>query len=256
MGLLKILDIGLTIPKGEALASLNADAENHDPKMVVSMEGARTRFTGQDIMKITASNPNNDSLMTIAAEYDNTTGILNFRPMRFKSMDDSFYQVEDGSCDVSNCNEGESAEDFFMDWLQDQAILRKGRLVYIDHSGYGYIVIDGNTQPIEAYALIDKKGHIFSSVPTGQQVVMDHETASTFQIITPINQWIKEHPDVQEKLKQIPDIGDKMDFIGQYLICARLNDDIDSIEFMDIFKQAGTLGFKKPSVQNIYKLIT
>ena len=50
-------------------------------------------------------------------------------------------------------------------------------------------------------------------------------------------------------------LNQQMDIIGKWLIQARCNDEIDSSEFMDIFCQAGILGFSDQSVLNIYKLL-
>ena len=50
-------------------------------------------------------------------------------------------------------------------------------------------------------------------------------------------------------------MNDKMNYIGKYLINAKLKEEIDSEEFLDIFCQAGIIGFSEQSVINIYKLI-
>ena len=46
-----------------------------------------------------------------------------------------------------------------------------------------------------------------------------------------------------------------MNYIGKYLVAARLNDEIDSDEFVDIFRQAGVIGFSDASILSIYKLL-
>ena len=74
--------------------------------------------------------------------------------------------------------------------------------------------------------------------------------------VSTISQWLSEHRNVAAAISQIPDVADKMNYIGKYLIKERLSDKIDQDEFMDIFRQAGLFGFSDQSVLNIYKLLT
>lgn len=69
-----------------------------------------------------------------------------------------------------------------------------------------------------------------------------------------IMDWMKDNKDVMANTQNMQ-LNEKMDFLGKYLMKQKMNDEIESTEFIDLFKQAGIIGFSDKSLINFYELI-
>lgn len=69
-----------------------------------------------------------------------------------------------------------------------------------------------------------------------------------------IMDWFKENPELVEQTKSLS-LEDKMNFVGKYLIKEKRDYNISSQEFIDLFKQAGLIGFSEPGLIYFYELL-
>lgn len=249
---LVIMDIALNIPKQDLESALLQEEANytattitHDSKELVM------RLSGKNMYQITLKNSDGDEFC-IVAEIDDRTGDVVFMPNRIKNRNKSFYSC---SCMVQD-NIGTDADPamFFAKFFEELCVKRQGSFTWHEPDGNTTIIVNGSYRRVDAMAVVDEDGHVYSIA--GAKSIKHSAEDGAFHIQTPINVWLRENPAVATAVASMSDINDKMNYIGQYLISARLNDEIESDEFIDIFRQAGIFGFSKESVQNIYKLLT
>lgn len=247
-----IMDIALRIPKQELESALLQEESNyttatitHDSKELVM------KLSGKNMYQITFKNSDADEFC-IVAEVDDRTGDIVFMPNRIKNRNKSFY-----SCTYmvqNNIGTDSDPAMFFVKFFQELSVQRKGSFAWCEPDGNATIIVDGSYKKADAMAIVDEDGRVYSVA--GAKSIKHSAEDGAFHIQTPINVWLKENPAVAVAVSSMSDINDKMNYIGQYLISARLKDEIESDEFIDIFRQAGIFGFSKESVQNIYKLLT
>ena len=114
------------------------------------------------------------------------------------------------------------------------------------------IVSNGNHRNVRSVGLIDSDGNVFAC--SGAKKLKGDTEDIGFTINQPIGEWLDEHTEIQRNIASLQ-LDQKMNYIGKWLIQAKLKEEIDTDEFMDIFRQAGIFGFSDQSVLNIYKLI-
>ena len=204
--------------------------------------------SGKDMLKINFDIDNNSFSMVV--EVDNINDELIFTPYKISNFGNSFYQLSYNNDSVKG---SENDPAYFTQWfLASKAKTISGNIAYWYNGPH--IVVDGKDKLCAGFGLIDSDGEVYSIVKA--QKVLEGDTDDTFRIKTTISQWLSENRNVAAAISQIPDVADKMNYIGKYLIKERLSDKIDQDEFMDIFRQAGLFGFSDQSVLNIYKLLT
>lgn len=209
---------------------------------------------GKHMYKLTVKNDDN-AYMEIVAEQDSTTGDIIFHPLKLSNFDDSFYKFQYPDPDIIG-EQNDPAEAFCYTMIAMLHRLDKNKesiFAYITPKGVPNIIKNGDTKKIASIAVVDNDGNVYSCA--GAKSVKGASDSVDFTVQKPIGEWIKEYPDVQREIAKLPSMNDKMNYIGKYLINAKLTEEIDSEEFIDIFCQAGIIGFSEPSVINIYKLI-
>lgn len=186
---------------------------------------------------------------TIIAEVDANTGDMIFRPLILSSLNNSFYQTNYHDADMA----GTSYDPAYLclETLCNLARAHGGNFAFIT-SDARKIIDHGQHKTARYVALVDDEGHVFSC--GGAQKVSGDRDDTSFTVNVPIGEWLKDHVDIQQAIATLP-LDQKMNLIGKWLVNARIAEEIESDEFMDIFRQAGIIGFSEPSVLNIYKLI-
>ena len=248
---LKILDIDLTIPMDKFEERLKDEISNYSyGNMLYNIKNLSSRF-GKNICKITINN-SSCSEVEIIAEKDTNTNNIHFYPMTLRDMSDGFYDL---NIDDDVCGKQEDPSIFLVELLRHLCVHYNGLLACISSGGYCCLIKNGNIESVSHFALIDNKGNVYSGNKNLKAIKGLSDDNVSLNIQKPIGEWIKEHPDIQEELQKCSTFDAKANCIGKYLISAKLKEDIDSDEFIDIFCQAGAIGFSEPSILNIYKLI-
>lgn len=69
--------------------------------------------------------------------------------------------------------------------------------------------------------------------------------------------WLNQNTELMDLLKQnkVNDLNEKMNYIGKYLLQKKTSDDIKQREFLELFMQAGTIGFSDSQLQFMYKIL-
>ena len=129
----------------------------------------------------------------------------------------------------------------------------KATVAFVDAKSDVTLIKEGNIQNKVSLAIVDSNGNVYSNLKAKSINSIDDDDVD-FHVKKPINEWLQEHKEVGAAISKLP-LNQKMDYIGKYLIQARVNDEIDASEFADIFCQAGLFGFSDPSVLKIYKLL-
>jgi hypothetical protein len=205
---------------------------------------------GKNMYKVIIDNIKGSSI-EIVGERDDVTGDICFHPLKLQNMNESFYKTSYADTDIMGLDEDPCMCLVYA--FREICSQIKGSFAYIDPNGYKSIIKDGSSKRAVSMALVDNDGTIYSCA--GAKTVKGASDTSSFTVNKPIGEWLHENPDVAREIAKLPATDEKMNYVGKYLINAKIKEEIDSDEFMDIFCQAGIIGFSEPSVLNIYKLI-
>lgn len=245
---LQIVDIDLTMPIQEFEEKIKAYIGNHPTTMNYELKNMSTRM-GKSMYKLTIDN-NDSSSIEIIAERDDANGDIIFHPLKLSNMNQSFYKMSYGDPDIIGQTEDPAM--FLSYLLEDLCLKHKGNYACIKTNGTPSLVKEGQTKRANM-ALVDDDGRVYSC--TNAKNIKGASEDTSFTVKKPIGEWLQENTDVQVEISKLANMNDKMNYIGKYLINAKIKEEIDSDEFIDIFCQAGIIGFSDQSVLNIYKLI-
>ena len=244
---LQIADIELSMPEQDFKNAFQEQIDNYSDHMNYQMKTLRTKY-GNTMYKITVDNSNNSSV-DIVAEQDAVTGDVHFHPIKLSNFNESFYSVHYND-DIAGNSEDPCM--FICYALRNMCIAQKGNFAYVDPNGDITLIKEGSQKRGAALAIVDGDGTVYSSY--GAKSVKAASENISFEVKKPIAEWLQENRDVAVAIQSLP-LDQKMNYIGKYLIQSRTNDEIDAEEFMDVFCQAGLIGFTDKTVANIYKLL-
>lgn len=244
---LQIADIELSMPEQDFKNAFQEQIDNYSEHMNYQMKTLRTKY-GNTMYKITVDNGNNSSV-DIVAEQDAVTGDVHFHPIKLSNFNESFYSVHYND-DIAGNSEDPCM--FICYALRNICIAQKGNFAYVDPNGDITLIKEGSQKRGAALAIVDGDGTVYSSY--GAKSIKAASENISFEVKKPIAEWLQENRDVAVAIQPLP-LDQKMNYIGKYLIQSRTNDEIDAEEFMDVFCQAGLIGFTDKTVANIYKLL-
>lgn len=250
---LKIADINLIMSIQDFKTEFQDAIDDYNTSYGTDMEYAIKQMStkmGKHMYKIIADN-NNGSDIDIIAERDDVTGNINFHPLKLSNMNESFYKTHYD--DYNIIGQDEDPGMLIAQSFEHICTKYKGSFACIKPNGNVCIIKDGNSKRLSSFALIDTDNNVYSCA--GAKSVKGASEDASFSVKKPIGEWLNENLDIQREIAKLPAMDAKMNYIGKYLINARIKEEIDSDEFTDIFCQAGIIGFSEPSVLNIYKLI-
>lgn len=244
----QIVDINLQMPFNDFENALKTFKDNYSAQMDTEIKQLNTRM-GKHMYKITITNVTSESC-NIVAEQNDINGDIMFKPLKMQSLGESFYSHTAYSDSIIGTDNDPMR--FLTEYLGALCQDNKGTIAFIANDGKPYVISNGNTLSHLSLAVVDSNNRVYSS--SNAESVRGESSGPDFSIVTPIGEWIKDHADIGAAISALP-LNEKMNYIGKQLIQMRLNDEIESDEFVDIFRQAGIFGFSDNSVLKIYKLI-
>lgn len=246
---MQIADINLTMPVQDFEKELQDCIDNYSVSMNYQLKQMSTRM-GKHMYKLIVDNCNNSSI-EVVGERDDVSGDISFHPLKLSNMNESFYNASYNDYDIIGQDEDPAM--FMSHVFKTLCNANKGSFACIEPNGDVILIKDGNNKKVASIAIVDGDGNVYSCA--GAKNIKGGSDGPDFSVKKPIGEWLKENPDVQREMAKLPQMDAKMNYIGKYLINAKINEEIDADEFMDIFCQAGIIGFSEQSVLNIYKLI-
>lgn len=248
--MMQLVDIELKMPLRDFENAFQECVDNWPAHMNYNIKSVSTRM-GRNMYKLEVDNGNN-STMEVVAEKDDVTGDVYLHPFKLSNMGESFYKFNYDDNDIAG--EDEDPTMFVCYAFRKICEKNKATVAYIDARNNVVLIKEGNAQNKASLAIVDPSGNVYSSLKAKSISSLGDDDDVDFHVKKPINEWLQEHREVGAAISKLP-LNQKMDYIGKYLIQARVNDEIDASEFADIFCQAGLFGFSDPSVLNIYKLL-
>lgn len=244
----EIIDIDLKMPFQDFEKEFQDIVDNYSSSMAFNVKQLRTRL-GKTMYKLIVENPSSDNI-NIVAECDDVSGDIHFHPLKLSNMNESFYT---SSVDSNTRGQYEDPCYFIYSAFSELARRHNSTFACIEaNSDSSILIVDGKEKRIEGFGLVDSDGKMYTVA--GAKTIKGDADDTDFSIKQPIGEWMQEHRDIQQAIAHLP-LNEKMNYVGKWLVQARLKEEIDADEFMDIFRQAGLFGFTEASVQNIYKLI-
>jgi len=251
MSKLQILAIDLKMPisdfEQESEEFVRNYSNNYGYDMAIGIKPMRT-IHGKNMFKIEIKNDTSDNF-TIVAEQDDISGDIVFAPLKFSNMNDGFYS---SSCDPSKQNTAKEPAIFWNSMMENMSLTHEGTYASVSDSET-ILIKEGNRRQKAVIALVDTDGEVYSCLKAKN--ISGEQDDVEFTVRTSIAEWLGENTEVAAAISRMTSVIDKMNYIGKYLVAARLNDEIDSDEFVDIFRQAGVIGFSDASILSIYKLL-
>ena len=244
-----ITDINLQMSFQDFERQFQGCIDNWSYTMNYTIKTPSTRM-GKHLYKITVDNNDGSSVNIVALKDDIGPDTISFKPLKLSNLNESFYDylIQDKD-DIAGTEKDPTM--LICNAFKCLCVDNNGTFACIDSNDDWCIVKDGAIKRKVYIGLIDDSGNVYSTV-NAESVSYDGDNVQ-FHVKTPIQEWLREHDDVANAIQTLP-IDEKMNYIGKYLIQARVNDEIDTSEFADIFCQAGLFGFSNPSVMKIYKL--
>lgn len=244
------IDISMSLSDFESIlqTEINKYNSSHSINLSYNIESVATK-RGKNMYKTTVTFPDGSDVVLVAEQND-TNGNIMFHPLMLQSFNDSFYLIHFN--DPDNAGTYEDPGVFICWFLERLALHKSGTVACMNPNGDAKIISNGQSKRVRSIGLIDDSGTVYSCT-SAEKVTLD--TGDTqFSVVKPIGDWLNEHKDVQAGIASLP-LDQKMNYVGKWLIQARLKEEIDADEFMDIFRQAGVIGYSEPSIIHIYKLI-
>lgn len=232
---LQIADINLKISENEFETALQDFQDNYAYNdMTHECKQMRMQKSGQEMLQVVINN-DHGSRFTIVAERDDVSGDITFKPVKVKSLNESFFITS--YADPDDVAQAEDPGMFFKSFMYDLCKKHKGTFAYLDPSGDMSIVKNGSPVKASSVALTDVNGTIYYN--SGRTTVdMDEDDGiSKFKIKKFWKEWLNENPDIMEKVNQLQTPADKFNFMGKALIAKKLSGEIDFSEFQDVFIQ-------------------
>lgn len=247
---LQVANIDLQMPIKDFTAQLEHQKDNWSEPMSVNIKPMQTR-NGKNVYKVSVDNDSNSGSVYMIAEQHDVSQDIIFKPMTMRKLSNGFYNLSYNDSSIINTQEDPMI--FLATALQEICENNKGTLAYQNQDGVCYLIRNGKMVSA-SLGIVADDGTVYS-MHNAKDIGSEGDLDTSFHVKVPINEWLGDHADVQKAIASMPTVNDKMNFIGKYLINARNNDEIDSDEFMDIFRQAGLFGFTDNTVKMIYKLI-
>jgi len=223
-------------------------------KMEYSIEPVTLRKNRNSGRRIKFKNEHDDLKFDVVTKYDPNTDTIIFCNLKIASMKKKFYLADMGVQYQPGASEDTTL--LAVTCLIKLAEEFNGTIACLASDDVMTIIKNGKKVEAEGIGLIDTNGEVYVPSNFDKPIsVKDEDDESSFQINKPINVWLDENPKVKEKMMTYNTMPERMDFVGKVLIQLKLRDTIDTDEFMDIFRQAGVIGFSDSSVSNIYKLL-
>ena len=200
-------------------------------------------------IEITTDNGNTASIIAEARPSDN---MAIFKKQAFKSMGGKFYEVHlQDSDDVGTDNDSE----YLMCLLLKKTALKTGGSVIFDKVFNGPVsIIDGKTYNCTPGVYCDAKKKIYTLAGDVDGNASD-DPLSGFSVNKPLNKYVSENPDLKDEIKQLKTNEERTAYMGKYLIQKKLDGEMDSAEFKDLFMQAGLLGYTDKTCKMLYELL-
>ena len=255
---LQIANIYLKMSEQDFETELSNAETNYSSNTSISHKSSqlRMRKSAQEMLKVEISS-GNGNVFTIVGERDAVSGDVIFKPLKIKSIDESFYMTI--YADPDDIGQDEDPAIFFARFISDLCKKNNGTVAYIDTAGTMEIVKDGSNVKPDSLALVDENGEVYTT--TGSRSVWDadedgEDATKKFRINKFWQEWLQENPDIMAQANTYQTPADKMNFIGKALIQKKLNDEIDFDEFQDVFIQICSYGVVDDStVLNFYQLL-
>lgn len=142
---------------------------------------------------------------------------------------------------------------------------KNGKFVAI-YSGNGITVIekgkklDGKNYDIAVRDVVKDKYYYRTTDVSDESASEEEDDEDDFQITKfkvkkPIFEWVKENPDLVKMVEGKSDISERMNIIGKFLMKKKLDGDLDSDLFINLYRQCGIIGFSDPTTKKFYSLL-
>lgn len=246
---LQIVDVDLKMPLKDFEKALQEFLDNYNISGIkYNIKSMKTKY-GKNMFKLVIESPN-VSEFTVIAEQDDTTGDIYFNPLKLTNFTSGFY--ESYYHDISHIGDDDDASMVFYYFLNELCRTTKSTYVAISPNGISVLIDNGRLKE-HSLAIVDNDGNVYSTIKAKK--INGYSNNDSFQIEKPINEWINENKDIQQEIYKLPTMTEKIDFIGHKLIALRKAQIITADEFLDLFRQAGLIGFSNKTNLGIFQLI-
>lgn len=253
-------DIDFSCPHDEFMDGLRDFLGNwgNGNMNATSVENA-TR-NGRYMYKIEVTNRDDNNVTTMVFEKNANNGDIILVPSGFGSFGGTFHKTEHLQDDVKGNADDTSMA--FLKYLEEKAKEKKGKFVAKNNNGSIVCIVNGNSKTAKE-CVVDSNGSVYGSKEVKSVSLLDGSASSQVNFNTKIGDWNKqrklEDPEFAKVLSDANmSMTDKMHYIGKYVMELKLNDEIESEEFKDVFIQAGlfTSGFSSnKTLSMMYKLL-
>lgn len=253
----KIYDIDFSCQYDVFMNDLD-DYLNHTNSDIKATFTETATKNGKYMYKIEITNNSYPGMITTALfEKNPNNGDIILAPTGFRSFGGTFYKTEGLNEDEEGTVEDTSLA--LMDYLAYSASKHNGKFVCKTTCDDIMCIINGKSKTAKE-CIVDSNGNVYGAKEVNSVSLADG--GSMVSYATKLPEWNKERraddPDFDSILTDTTTtLYEKYTLIGKYVMMLRINDEITSEEFKDLFVQAGAADgyINDKTLNTIYKLL-
>lgn len=218
--------------------------------------------TNERIMEITIkSELDSDYTIQLYGIYDDASDTVKFDSTRKLGVSKSFYQTlvsDPEEVTVYTIKETNETLATFLNNLKNKAIGNADDveiLVRLSDCEDFTIISSEKCKEYKVFGFNpNNNSHVFA-IKEDCNISYEDEISTDYRY--KLMDWLtdKENKDVQQEMDKFSDIDAKMNYLGKWLLSQKMNGDIDQQMFLDLFVQAGTIGYSDNKLSMIYEII-
>lgn len=215
-------------------------------------------LSGDNVMEISFSNGNKCYILYLYAIYDKVNDLIKFDSTRNIGVAYGFFKYEVYDYEELNLDEVEDVNNIVQQFLTLLMQNCEGDpddvevLVNLSHGEYNYLLSSEKCKEYKTFGV--NKYHALA-IKEDCNISYEDEISTDFQY--KLMDWLvsEEAKEIQEEMDKIADLNARMDLLGKWILSKKMNSEMESKKFLDLFIQAGTIGYSDNKLSMIYEII-
>ncbi len=252
------LKLKATITKANFDKIIKEVEQKHSDAQIDTDSNLRLSLSGYSVMEISFSSGNKYYTLYLYAIYDKVNDLIKFDSTRNIGVAFSFFKYEVYDSSELTLDEIEDTNILVQEFLtllmqnceEDPDDVEV--LVNLSHGEYNYLLSSEKCKEYKTFGI--NKYHALA-IKEDCNISYEDEISADFQY--KLMDWLvsEEAKEIQEEMDKINDLSARMDLLGKWILSKKMKNEMESRKFLDLFIQAGTIGYSDNKLSMIYEII-
>lgn len=252
------LKLKATITKANFDKIIQETEQNHSDAQIDTDSNLQLSLSGDNVMETSFCCGNKYYTLYLYAIYDKVNDLIKFDSTRNIGVAFGFFKYEVYDSNELTLDEVEDVNNIVQEFLvllmqnceEDPDDVEV--LVNLSHGEYNYLLSSEKCKEYKTFGV--NKYHALA-IKEDCNISYEDEISTDFQY--KLMDWLvsEEAKEIQEEMDKISDIYARMDLLGKWILSKKMNNEIDSKKFLDLFIQAGTIGYSDNKLSMIYEIV-